>query len=231
MVQSLFETLDACPFKDSIAVVGSALGASGGARGTPTAVWVEVCSVITSGSLVRVESCLQLGGFRTDFFVDYVDHEFCLRARRAGYRIIRTVLPMMMHNIGYPETTSVSLEGGDRQPSHGPAALLHHAEPDRVWRAFFRSDPGFVLSDAVRALVHEMIKILFFERDRRLKLRAVAAGVIDSLTGRFGPCLRSDFAQTPGLRGNVSEVTVRHWRCSARLTGLTPSKCAQLPLR
>ena len=41
-----------------------------------------------------------IGAFREEFFIDYVDMEYCFRARALGYRIIRTRRPIMSHTIG-----------------------------------------------------------------------------------------------------------------------------------
>lgn len=48
-------------------------------------------SVITSGSLCNVKVVNQLGGFREDYQIYWVDEEFCLWARMNGYEIV--VLP------------------------------------------------------------------------------------------------------------------------------------------
>ena len=50
-------------------------------------------TVITSGMLVRREVIERVGRFRTEFFVDHVDNDFCLRARAAGYRIVQGQAP------------------------------------------------------------------------------------------------------------------------------------------
>lgn len=57
--------------------------------------------VITSGMLLRREALERVpGGFREDFFVDYVDVDFCLRAKRNGVRIVRDMALEMPHSIG-----------------------------------------------------------------------------------------------------------------------------------
>ena len=47
-----------------------------------------VTLVITSGTLVSTRAFREIGPFRDDYFVDMVDFEFCLRARRKGYRVL-----------------------------------------------------------------------------------------------------------------------------------------------
>jgi rhamnosyltransferase len=57
-------------------------------------------TVITSGMLVRREVLARVGPFRTDFFVDHVDNDFCLRVRAAGYRILRDKRYKLAHSLG-----------------------------------------------------------------------------------------------------------------------------------
>ena len=60
-------------------------------------------SVISSGSLVRAEAVRKAGFPRSDFFIDYVDHEFNLRLRRQGYQIAVIRESVLSHRIGQPQ--------------------------------------------------------------------------------------------------------------------------------
>lgn len=56
--------------------------------------------VITSGMVVRRSVLEAVGPFRTEFFVDHVDNDFCLRVRAAGYRILRDKRYKLAHSLG-----------------------------------------------------------------------------------------------------------------------------------
>ena len=62
--------------------------------------WKEVESVITSGSLIPLEAHAKVGAFREEFFIDYVDSDYCFRARAKGLRVIKTRQALMSHAIG-----------------------------------------------------------------------------------------------------------------------------------
>jgi GT2 family glycosyltransferase len=47
----------------------------------------EVCLAISSGSLFNLKVLQQVGWHNENFFVDCVDYELCLRARRYGFKI------------------------------------------------------------------------------------------------------------------------------------------------
>lgn len=56
--------------------------------------------VISSGSLIAVKSWLKIGELQENLFIDYVDTEWCLRAKKLGY--LTFVIPKLtlIHDIG-----------------------------------------------------------------------------------------------------------------------------------
>lgn len=154
-------------------IVGQDAGGPPGGAG-----WREERVVITSGTFVSVDAWRALGGFRQDFFVDYVDLEFCLRARAAGFRILRSLRPTIRHAIGRPER---------RRLLWRRVTVTHHDLTRRysitrnrmvIWRTYWAQEARFVIADAW-AFAKELVKVGLFESDRRAKLRAIAAGLRD----------------------------------------------------
>jgi rhamnosyltransferase len=70
-----------------------------------------VGSAITSGNLVRVSVCEEVGGYDESLFIDAVDFDFSLRLRRAGYRIARVPAAAMHHQLGEPRHVPPLLRG------------------------------------------------------------------------------------------------------------------------
>src|ERR1700687_103493 len=56
--------------------------------------------VIASGCLIRRDVVEKIGWPRTDFFIDFVDFEYCLRARSSGYKIAVIGRAKLGHEIG-----------------------------------------------------------------------------------------------------------------------------------
>jgi rhamnosyltransferase len=144
--------------------------------------WTELEAVITSGMVVSIDAWQATGGFRPDFFVDYVDLEFCLRARRAGYRILRSLRPTIWHAIGQPSRRRF-LWRSITVTNHS-ARRRYEITRNRVvvWRSFWLREPRFVAADAV-AFVKELIKVTLYESERRLRLRAIIRGLRDGIFG------------------------------------------------
>lgn len=61
---------------------------------------IEVSFIISSGSLCSVDTFIDVGGFREEYFIDYVDTEWCLRAKNKGYEIFVIADATMEHTIG-----------------------------------------------------------------------------------------------------------------------------------
>lgn len=61
---------------------------------------VERKTLITSGTLFQIQVFDAIGYFRDDYFIDSVDHEFCLRARNHGFRLLMSTKVLIRHSIG-----------------------------------------------------------------------------------------------------------------------------------
>ena len=148
--------------------------------------WDEVEWVITSGSLVSLEAYRAIGPFREEFFIDYVDLEYCVRARARGYRILRARAALMNHVIGSP-TQHQLLWAQKWTSNHSPDRRYYRARNDTVmlresgryrfgswrWKSFSRS-------------VRTCKRVLLYERGKWAKIRAVLEGWWDGLHGRLG---------------------------------------------
>jgi rhamnosyltransferase len=166
-----------------IAVVGAGYGDQAAAPSSSNG--SEVTWVITAGALHSVSAWQNLGGFRDDFFIDYVDIEFCLRARSKGYAIFRASHSTTRHQIGNPVTHDVGFR--TLTPSNHPRERRYFITRNRihVWRAYWRREPRHVAFD-ISAAAKELVKLLLFEDDRRRKLAAVARGARDGIRGVTG---------------------------------------------
>ena len=56
--------------------------------------------VITSGSFYKKEAFAKVGLMDETFFIDYIDYEWCLRAKSKGYKILKVNTTHLNHNLG-----------------------------------------------------------------------------------------------------------------------------------
>jgi rhamnosyltransferase len=186
MLASLIEVRAAYPQPAQVAVIGAGFG-----EDTPPAppgvAWQEVESVITSGSLIPLALHAAIGPFRDEFFIDYVDSEYCFRARAQGYRVLRTAKPLMSHTIGAP--TRHDLLGKLKwTTNHSPDRRYYIARNDTV---MLREYGGYAFGSwALKSLARRLRtckRIVLYERSKARKIAAVSAGWWDGVRGRMGP--------------------------------------------
>ncbi|MGH8602776.1 MAG: glycosyltransferase family 2 protein, partial [Gammaproteobacteria bacterium] len=137
-------------------------------------------------SLVDVATAHHAGGFREDYFIDQVDHEFCLRMRAHGYRVVITRRTVMEHSVGEPSGPYIPLLGV--MPSHSPLRKYYITRNTLITVAdYWRTEPEWCMRRAMRLLLGLALMALM-EKQRSAKLKAFAAGIIDGLNHRTGPC-------------------------------------------
>ena len=147
----------------------------------------EKKTVITSGCLVDAPFAREIGGFREDFFIDQVDHEFCLRARAHGRRVAITVMPVMQHSVGGWNGPRVPLLGWEL-PEHSALRKYYITRNSIVIaRTYWRKEPVWCLVRLTR-LFAGVTSIVLFEPEKAKKIRAFATGLGDGLQGRMGKC-------------------------------------------
>lgn len=59
-----------------------------------------VDTAITSGTLMKNSIWQQLHGFEDKLFIDYVDFDYCMRVKIAGYQILRVNSVKLLHELG-----------------------------------------------------------------------------------------------------------------------------------
>jgi rhamnosyltransferase len=140
---------------------------------------------MTSGALMPAWVFKKLGMFASDFFIDEVDTEYCLRARAAGYLIADSRSAVLLHSSGHPRRASF-LWFRFRPGDHS-AIRRYYMSRNRVvvYARYFDKFPRWIMLLAFVSL-RETIKCFIAEDNRFVKLRNCLLGVWDGLTGRLG---------------------------------------------
>jgi rhamnosyltransferase len=148
--------------------------------------FTDVTTVITSGALFSVEAYRQLGGFREDFFIDYVDTEYCLRAIEAGLRIVVDCRAELEHRLG--ARREVQLGPFKLYPTFHPPARWYTISRNRIHmiRSQGLTNPHWLIYEAI-ASIFITFRMLLTESQKMSKIRAILQGTYDGLRGRLGP--------------------------------------------
>jgi rhamnosyltransferase len=145
---------------------------------------VDLDFVLTSGSLLRLSGFDALNGFRDDLFIDEVDHEFCLRARHEGWRIVRRRDVVLRHRMGTLRRVTFPIPNyiQDYAPVRYYYQVRNRNEVKRVWAKEF---PGW-LAHVRSGRGKKIAKLLLSEPRRLAKLAMMLRGWMDYRAHRFG---------------------------------------------
>jgi rhamnosyltransferase len=182
-VATMFDAYEACPFKDRVGLIAANYHLAlrnlpKASAGDKAQMFREVGTLMTSGTLVKRSVFADCGSFDESFFMDYVDHDFCLRVRRRGFRIIQANHAVLQHRLGSP--TSHRLFGKYLTASNYSPNRRYHNTRNRiiVYRRYFRAETPWIIGDCLK-WCRETLKMILVERDRKQKLASIARGLWD----------------------------------------------------
>ncbi len=193
MVKTLSAVYLAFSDKEHLAIIGS--GFRERHRRSPKAAkfefsgeeWDEVKEVITSGSLLSLKAYSNIGPFREEFFIDYVDSEYCARATANGYRAVKTRRPLMSHSIGRP--TQHRLLWMKKWTSNHSADRRYYIARNHT--VMVRESGKYLLGSwaliSLLSCVTAWKRIALYERSKSSKIAAVFLGWWDGIQGNMGP--------------------------------------------
>ena len=157
-------------------------GSAGGFR--------ERKTLISSGSLISAAMVADIGLFRDDYFIDSVDHEFCLRARKHGWRILISCKPVLFQRIG----SRIENDNWLRKFmafNHSPVRKYFISRNTvATVKIYLYREPSWCVRQGLR-LMYEFVSILLFENSKMKKSTAFIVGMIHGVLGKMGPIEKS----------------------------------------
>lgn len=142
-------------------------------------------SAITSGSMVRMAVFDDVGLFDESLFIDSVDHDFCLRARRRGWQVVESCDLVMEHSIG--AITVEHLFGLRVVCTHHNAQRRYYMTRNllEVARRHMGFDPRWSFKGLL-VLAGGCVAVMLYEGDKTAKLAAIVQGALHFVLRRFG---------------------------------------------
>ncbi len=171
----------------------------------------EVPTVITSGNLIKIEAWRAVGGYSDKLFIDYVDHDFCFRLRRAGWVILECQGAALIHKIG--NATHIRFLSRKIAINQHPPLRTYYIMRNGLnfWRTF-PGDKTFIKSDKINTF-RLLVKAFLFDTHKLERLRMFWSGYLDFRSNRFG-----------GYEDNHSGRRARHPGNGSKPSGITESR-------
>lgn len=146
-----------------------------------------VTTVISSGSLIELETWNRLGGFDEGLFIDYVDTDYCLKVIRSGRSVAVAAEATLNHHLGARAAGRILAR--DLRPMHHAPFRHYYIARNRVriWRTHALAVPHWALFDLCFAGLNGF-RVIFFETAKWAKFKALLLGTWDGLRGKTGAC-------------------------------------------
>ncbi|MGC1784279.1 MAG: glycosyltransferase family 2 protein [Acidobacteriaceae bacterium] len=141
-------------------------------------------SIITSGSVLSAETYRTLGPFRADYFIDHVDTEYSFRAASKGVPVYVNTSLALKHEVGRRidhKLLSLKIIQWNTSPLRQYYSARNCIHVSRLYGTQF---PILALINVIT--IQQLLSVILYETDKRKKIMAMAAGIIDGFRGRYG---------------------------------------------
>ncbi|MGE5620953.1 MAG: glycosyltransferase family 2 protein [archaeon] len=147
--------------------------------------YVRIADTMTSGNLLNLTIYKKIGKFREDFFIDYVDKEYCLRVISAGYSIYQVNKAVLYHNLGRLQKRRFAFRYVS-VTHHSPLRLYYRTRNRlQVIKEYSFIFPAFCIKDFI-GIFTDILKILIYEEQKTSKLKMIFKGAFDFMRNKFG---------------------------------------------
>lgn len=144
---------------------------------------IFVC--ITSGTLINLNKSKQIGIFNEKLFIDYVDFEYCLRAKNLEFTILKSCQAILYHSLGKIE-------------KYNFWGIKLYTTNHNYMRRYYKSRNCMYLikKEGVRNInfiskvifrqVTDFCKIICFESEKFKKIKFMFLGLVDGWREKMG---------------------------------------------
>ncbi len=138
----------------------------------------EVSDVMTSGNILNLSVINKVGYFNEDYFIDYVDIEFCLRLRLKEFKIMRINKSFLIHNEANLEK-KFFLGKTVYPPNHSAIRwyykIRNYLYLKKVYLEYF---PEYFKIEKIN-IRNNIFKVMLFEKNKFAKIKMMIKGRTD----------------------------------------------------
>lgn len=144
----------------------------------------EVKACMTSGSLTRIDAWKRVKGFREEYFIDFVDNEFCMKLRLAQYKIIQIRNCIISHQLGDSGIYSFLGIVKIKYTRHSPVRFYYMSRNN--WAFIHEYKEQLQGSKELLKYCYIMGKGALFSENRKETIRYILRGWKDARRSVFG---------------------------------------------
>jgi rhamnosyltransferase len=139
---------------------------------------------ITSGMLIDYEKYKLIGDFKEEYFIDFIDNEYALRASTKGLKIRVCCNAIIDHSIGKRQIKNFL--GLTVKPNHHHPVRRYFISRNGIRVAIeYKSIYPVFFALLILRMLHEILSIILFENSKSKKLQMIFKGLNNGLRGNM----------------------------------------------
>jgi rhamnosyltransferase len=145
----------------------------------------EVNMTMTSGNLVNLNILSKVGGFIDELFIDHVDHEYCLRLRYNGYKVIQLNNAILYHELG--ELKYINLLFKKKAiTSHSPLRMYYIFRNGFYVNNLYKSKLPDFHQYFIKLIINEILYTIIIEKNKLKRFKLMLKGFLDYKKNKLG---------------------------------------------
>ena len=140
---------------------------------------------MTSGSLYPVEVFNEIGLFRDDYFIDIIDIEFCLRAKKYGITTKIVTDAYLNHKLGYQNKQYKFLWKAVSPNEYSPMRSYYMIRNIHITKKLY-PDAGIWKSYLFYYFYKRIFYIILYEKNKFKKIKSLLLGYVHGKKGITG---------------------------------------------
>ena len=145
----------------------------------------KVNAAMTSGNLLSLDAFGKVGEFREDFFIDYVDIEYCFRLHRKNFEIFLLNSVILTHNEADLSKKKI-LNKTFYPHNHRPFRYYYKTRNLLYLRKSYKKLLPELLKIEYDSYIRTIIKMILFEKKRLEKIKMICLGFLAFLKKNTG---------------------------------------------
>lgn len=146
---------------------------------------VDRLTVKTSGNLLNLKAYEQVGGFKEEYFIDYVDIEYCMRLWKNGLKVLEVSNAILTHSEADLDKRKI-FKWTVYPYNHSPIRMYYKCR-NRFYllKDYGKKFPQYFNYEKSH-FYNNFIKIILFEKNKILKFKMSLKGFIDYYRKKTG---------------------------------------------
>ncbi len=145
----------------------------------------EILTTMTSGNLLNLQIYKAVGPFLDMLFIDFVDHEYCMRLRSNRFKIIQANKAILNHKLGDVSEHNLFFKHFAIS-NHAPLRRYYSTRNKFYLYDHYRNTFPEYFRSFFKYIFFDILSIIIYEKDKLDKLKMTLQGYLDYKKDTYG---------------------------------------------